>query len=202
MFLSRRGRWRRPCRTSAGRSLRCAASRPYRLIQPSLYRLPVQFGGPEKNTISSRPCWRGARVPDVVLPTAGLGWSNNGGGRWRSESTPAIVRRTGRFNRRPSIIAATRGGNVVRLDAAAAPVVVVNGNRKLHILWQLKTAHFWGGRLGRSGRSPGDSRQAFWGGRRERSDRSSGENAPRSCGVGGHGATPSRRSSEAVLSQC
>ena len=36
---------------------------------------------------------------------------------------------------------------------------------------ELKTAHFWGGRLGRSGRSPGDARRAFWAGRRGRSDR-------------------------------
>ena len=36
---------------------------------------------------------------------------------------------------------------------------------------QLKTAHFWGGRLGRCGRSPGDARRAFWAGRRGRSGR-------------------------------
>ena len=69
-------------------------------------------------------------------------------------------------------------------------------------LWQPKTAHSWGGRLGRSGHSPGDARRAFWAGRRERSDRSPGQHAPRSCGAGGHVATPSRCSSDAVLSQC
>ena len=69
-------------------------------------------------------------------------------------------------------------------------------------LWQPKTAHFWGGRLGRSGHSPGDARRACWAGRRERSDRSPGQHAPGSCGAGGHVATPSRCSSDAVLSQC
>ena len=69
-------------------------------------------------------------------------------------------------------------------------------------LWQPKTAHFWGGRLGRSGHSPGDARRACWAGRRERSDRSPGQHAPRSCRAGGHVATPSRCSSDAVLSQC
>ena len=69
-------------------------------------------------------------------------------------------------------------------------------------LWQPKTAHFWGGRLGRSGHSPGDARRACWAGRRERSDRSPGQHAPRSFGSGGHVATPSRCSSDAVLSQC
>ena len=69
-------------------------------------------------------------------------------------------------------------------------------------LWQPKTAHFWGGRLGRSGHSPGDARRACWAGRRERSDRSPGQHAPRSCGAGDHVATPSRCSSDAVLSQC
>ena len=69
-------------------------------------------------------------------------------------------------------------------------------------LWQPKTAHFWGGRLGRSGHSPGDARRACWAGRRERSDRSPGQHAPRRCGAGGHVATPSRCSSDAVLSQC
>ena len=69
-------------------------------------------------------------------------------------------------------------------------------------LWQPKTAHFWGGRLGRSGHSPGDARRACWAGRRERSDRSPGQHAPGSCGAGGHVATPSRCSSDAVLSPC
>ena len=69
-------------------------------------------------------------------------------------------------------------------------------------LWQPKTAHSWGGRLGRSGHSPGDARRACWAGRRERSDRSPAQHAPRSCGAGGHVATPSRCSSDAVLSQC
>ena len=68
--------------------------------------------------------------------------------------------------------------------------------------WQPKTAHFWGGRLGRSGHSPGDARRACWAGRRERSDRSPGQNAPRRCGAGGHVAPPSRCSSDTVLSQC
>ena len=65
-----------------------------------------------------------------------------------------------------------------------------------------KTAHFGEIHLGLSGRSLVDARRAFWAGRRERSDRSPGQNAPRSCAAGGHVATPSRCSSDAVLSQC
>ena len=68
--------------------------------------------------------------------------------------------------------------------------------------WQPKTAHFGEIHLGLSGRSLVDARRAFWAGRRERSDRSPGQHAPRSCAAGGHVATPSRCSSDAVLSQC
>ena len=68
--------------------------------------------------------------------------------------------------------------------------------------WQLKTAHFGERAVGRSGRSPGDAHRACWAGRRERSDRRPGQHAPRRCGAGGHVATPSRCSSDAVLSQC
>ena len=49
---------------------------------------------------------------------------------------------------------------------------------------QLKTAHFGERAVGRRGRSPVDA------------------HAPRRCGAGGHGATPSRRSSDADRSQC
>ena len=68
--------------------------------------------------------------------------------------------------------------------------------------WQLKTAHVGERAVGRSGRSPVDAHRACWAGRRERSDRSPGQHAPRRCGAGGHDATPSRRSSDAVRSQC
>ena len=68
--------------------------------------------------------------------------------------------------------------------------------------WQPKTAHFRERHLGRRGRSPVDAHRACWAGRRERSDRSPGQHAPRRCGAGGHDATPSRRSSDAVRSQC
>ena len=68
--------------------------------------------------------------------------------------------------------------------------------------WQLKTAHVGERAVGRSGRSPVDAHRACWAGRRERRDRSPGQHAPRRCGAGGHDATPSRRSSDAVRSQC
>ena len=97
-------------------------------------------------------------------------------------------------------------------DTIVAGFGAINGNDlakalcqwqpKTAHLWQPKTAHSWGGRLGRSGHSPGDARRACWAGRRERSDRSPAQHAPRSCGAGGHVATPSRCSSDAVLSQC
>ena len=90
----------------------------------------------------------------------------------------------------------------VRLALQPGVVPQCQWQPKTAHLWQPKTAHSWGGRLGRSGHSPGDARRACWAGRRERSDRSPGQHAPRSCGAGGHVATPSRCSSDAVLSQC
>ena len=87
-------------------------------------------------------------------------------------------------------------------SAAYEDGLVCQWQPKTAHLWQPKTAHSWGGRLGRSGHSPGDARRACWAGRRERSDRSPAQHAPRSCGAGGHVATPSRCSSDAVLSQC
>ena len=78
----------------------------------------------------------------------------------------------------------------------------VNGNRNPHICGNRKLHTSGEDVSGGAGHSPGNARRAFWAGRRERSDRSPGQHAPRSCGAGGHGATPSRCSSDAVLSQC
>ena len=110
---------------------------------------------------------------------------------------------TGRY--RPGRTASRHGPSEPRSSPARA-----RGRLRRPCQWQPKTAHFWqlktahvGERaVGRSGRSPVDAHRACWAGRRERSDRSPGQHAPRRCGAGGHDVTPSRRSSDAVRSQC
>ena len=174
-------------------------------LYAALVRLPTRV---RQRALVRRVLWTRARVCWALSGFRNLDLTRSGHCSIHRERAHKPAHRQqpnrNRDDRRQKGLTCSCGSHVSHdsTDSSHDPSDQCQWQPKTAHLWQPKTAHFWGGRLGRSGHSPGDARRACWAGRRERSDRSPGQHAPRSCGAGGHVATPSRCSSDAVLSQC
>ena len=187
--------WRRGPPTAKHRTGRGAKKECWPRRRPGV-RIPSRCVRVRAKTIRHRIWRRSCRGPPPRPPLS----STRHPPQEVAVTAAPLTPRDGRPGRRASTPASATTSRAADAPGPARPCC--QWQPKTAHLWQPKTAHSWGGRLGRSGHSPGDARRAFWAGRRERSDRSPGQHAPRSFGSGGHVATPSRCSSDAVLSQC